>query len=98
MSPAVALTSKMPSSMVRRDTSKAPPLGIEDENIAFAADLLVETIGDGAAGSLMIHRTFVPETVPVCGDSNNCIVARCAEVRLCGLLHFQEDHGRDFFE
>ena len=82
------------------------------ENIAFAADLLVETIGDGSSGGLIddtknVHArdgastlgsfTLTPQVVEVCGDGDNCIVARCAEVRLCGLLRFQEDHGRDFF-
>ena len=52
VSPAVALTSKMPSSMVRRETSKVPPPRSKMRTLR-SSTLLVEAVGDGGSGGLV---------------------------------------------
>ena len=53
----VALTSKMPSSMVRSETSNVPAAEVVDQDVALAASFLLEAVSDGSSvGSLMIRH------------------------------------------
>ncbi len=65
VSPAVAFTSKMPSSMVRMDTSKVPPPRSKIRTLRSEALTLSRQWAMAAAvGSLMILRTFSPAITP----------------------------------
>jgi len=50
---AVALTSKIPSSIVKRENIERSSTNIEDENVTLASDLLVKTVGDCSSGGLV---------------------------------------------
>jgi hypothetical protein len=78
---------------------------IENENIAFPSNLLVETVGDGSR-CRFVDDTEDVETrdgsgvlgcltlgvVEVGGDSDNSIANSRAKVRLCSFPHLGEDH------
>ena len=82
---------------------------IEDENVTFTNDLLVETIGNGG-GSRLFDDTENVQTgdgsgilggltlriVEVGRHGHDSVGDGGAEIGLCGLLHFGEDHGGDF--
>jgi len=64
VSPAVALTSKMPSSIVRRDTSNVPPPRSKISTLRSSPFLSKPYAMAAAVGSLMILRTFNPAMDP----------------------------------
>ena len=83
---------------------------IEDEDVAFAGNLLVETIGDsGRSGFIDDSENVHPRdgasifcglplrVVEVGGDGNDRVINGGSEVRFSGFLHLEEDHRRDFF-
>ena len=107
VSPAVALTSKIPSSMVRSDTSKVPPPRSKIRTFAHPR-LLVETVGDGGGSGLVDDSEHVEagnetgvlggltlRVVEVGGDSDDSVVDGATEVGLSDLSHLDEDHGGD---
>lgn len=82
---------------------------IEDEDVALAGDLLVKTVGDGSSGGLVDDTKDVQSgdgsgvlggltlrVVEVGGDGDDGVGNGSTEVRLSGLLHLEQDHGRDF--
>jgi len=61
----VAFTSKIPSSIVKRDTSNVPPPRSKIRTFFSPAVFLSKPYAIAAAvGSLMILRTFSPEMTP----------------------------------
>jgi hypothetical protein len=81
---------------------------IEDEDVALALDLLVETVGNGGRGGLVDDTEDVEtgnETgvlggltlgvVEVGRDRDDSVVDGATEVGLSGLAHLGEDHGGD---
>ena len=81
---------------------------IEDENVALALNLLVDTIGNGSSGGLVddaedveagnetgVLGSLTLGVVEVGGDSDNGVVDGATEVGLGNLAHLGEDHGRD---
>lgn len=82
---------------------------IEDEDVALALDLLVETIGNGSSGGLVDDTEDVEagdqpsvlgglslRVVKVGWDSDDGVGNGATEVGLSGLTHLGEDHGGDF--
>jgi len=81
---------------------------IEDEDVALALALLVETVGN-SGGSRLVDDTEDVQTgdetgilgsltlgvVEVGGDSDDSVVDGATEVRLGGLTHLGKDHGGD---
>mmetsp|Transcript_21299 Transcript_21299/g.54241 ORF Transcript_21299/g.54241 Transcript_21299/m.54241 type:complete len:231 (-) Transcript_21299:417-1109(-) len=77
VSPAVALTSKMPSSMVRSDTSKVPPPRSKMSTLRSDEEPLSRPYAMAAAvGSLMMRSTFRPEMEPA-----SLVEARCESLK-----------------
>mmetsp|Transcript_17589 Transcript_17589/g.57601 ORF Transcript_17589/g.57601 Transcript_17589/m.57601 type:complete len:215 (-) Transcript_17589:548-1192(-) len=77
VSPAVALTSKMPSSMVRSDTSKVPPPRSKMRTLRSADDCLSRPYAMAAAvGSLMMRSTLRPAMAPA-----SLVEARCESLK-----------------
>lgn len=81
---------------------------IEDEHVALALNLLVETVGNGSSRGLVDDAEHVEtgnetgvlggltlRVVEVGRDSDNGVVDGAAKVRLGNLAHLGEDHGRD---
>ena len=78
--------------------------------VITAGDFLVETVRDSGSRGL-VNNTMDIQTrngasilsgltlrvVEIRGNCNDGIVASCAKIGLSSLLHFQQDHGRDFF-
>jgi hypothetical protein len=82
---------------------------IEDEDVALALDLLVETVGNGGSSGLVDDAEDIEtgnetgvlggltlRVVEVGWDSDDGVGDSATQVRLGGLLHLGEDHGRDF--
>ena len=82
---------------------------IEDEDVTLADDLLVETVGDGGSGGLVDDTEDVHTgdgtgilggltlgVIEVGRDGDDSVVDGGSEVRLGGLLHLEQDHGRNF--
>merc|ERR1719498_900687 len=82
---------------------------VENEHIALALSLLVETVGDSGSGGLVDDALHVETgdlagvlgglalgVVEVSGDSHDGVLDLLAEVGLSDLLHLDEDHGGDF--
>ena len=77
VSPAVALTSKMPSSMVRRETSKVPPPRSKMSTLRSDDDCLSRPYAIAAAvGSLMMRSTLRPAIEPA-----SLVDARCESLK-----------------
>jgi len=89
---------------------ESSPSEIENKDVTLAADFLVKTISDGGGSRLVddtkdVHARngtsilggLTLRVVEVCGNGNDSVIARDAEIRLSGLFHLQEHHGRDFF-
>mmetsp|Transcript_17000 Transcript_17000/g.51530 ORF Transcript_17000/g.51530 Transcript_17000/m.51530 type:complete len:266 (+) Transcript_17000:655-1452(+) len=77
VSPAVALTSKMPSSMVRRETSKVPPPRSKMRTLRSEEDCLSRPYAMAAAvGSLMMRSTLRPAMDPA-----SLVEARCESLK-----------------
>ena len=83
---------------------------IEDQDVALALNLLVETVGDGSGGGLVDDTEDVEtrdetgvlgglalRVVEVGRDGNDSVVDGATEVSLSGLAHLDEDHGRNLF-
>jgi hypothetical protein len=81
---------------------------IEDEDVALALDLLVETVGDGGSGGLVDDTEDVHSgdgtgvlggltlgVVKVRGDGDDGVIDGGSQVGLGGLLHLEEHHGGD---
>ena len=81
---------------------------IEDEDITLTDGLLIETVGDSSSSGLVddtedvetrdgtsVLGSLTLRIVEVGGDSDDGVVDGGAEVSLSGLLHLEEDHGRD---
>ncbi|SPQ20609.1 c73ff6cb-8731-470e-9cf7-86bd75ccbeed [Thermothielavioides terrestris] len=81
---------------------------IEDQDVALAINLLVETVGNGSRGGLVDDTEHVQagnETsilgglalriVEVGGNSDDSVGDGATEVGLSGLAHLGQDHGRD---
>lgn len=82
---------------------------IEDEDISLPDDLLVEAVGDGSSSGLVDDTEDVKTrddtgilgslslgVVEVRGDGDDCVGDDGTKVSFSGLLHLEEDHGRDF--
>jgi len=87
---------------------KSATTEIEDENVALALSLLVETVGNGGGGGLVNDTLDVEASdgtgilggltlrvVEVSWDGDDGVVDSLAEVSLSDLLHLGEDHGGD---
>merc|ERR1719327_460987 len=84
VSPAVALTSKMPSSMVSRDTSKVPPPRSKTRIVDSPPPrpFLSRPYAMAAAvGSLMIRITFSPAMAPA-----SLVAWRCESLKYAGTV------------
>jgi hypothetical protein len=81
---------------------------IEDKNVLLTLGLLVETVSDGGGGRLVndsenlktsndtsILGGLSLRVVEVSGDSDDSLGNGSTKVSLGGLLHLDEDHGRD---
>uniref|UniRef100_A0A7S3NEG7 NAD-specific glutamate dehydrogenase n=1 Tax=Aureoumbra lagunensis TaxID=44058 RepID=A0A7S3NEG7_9STRA len=81
---------------------------IEDQDVALALNLLVETVGNGGSGRLVddsenvetgdetgILGSLTLRVVEVGRNGDNGVVDSLAEVRLSSLTHLGEDHGGD---
>ena len=79
---------------------------IEDEDVALALNLLVETVGNGGRGGLVDDTEDVEASnetgvlggltlriVEVRGDSDDSVVNGATKVRLSGLAHLDQNHG-----
>ena len=79
---------------------------IEDQDVLLALALFVEAVGNSGGGGLVddaldfeasngasILSGLALGVIEVSGDSDDCRVARLAEVSLSNLLHLDEDHG-----
>jgi hypothetical protein len=100
VSPAVALISKIPSSMVRRHIESSSTQ-VENENVPFAGNLLIRTVRDSGGGRL-INDTKDVETrnctgilcgltlrvVKVGGDRDNRICNSATKVRSDSAVSF----------
>ena len=64
VSPAVARTSKIPSSIFKSDTSKVPPPKSKIRTFCSVEQLFKPYAIAAAVGSLIIRRTFNPAIVP----------------------------------
>ena len=83
VSPAVALTSKMPSSMVSRDTSKVPPPRSKMSTLrspVLALFLSRPYAMAAAVGSLMMRMTSRPAMTPAAAEAVTllCVMLGCA--------------------
>mmetsp|Transcript_14914 Transcript_14914/g.45582 ORF Transcript_14914/g.45582 Transcript_14914/m.45582 type:complete len:355 (+) Transcript_14914:631-1695(+) len=77
VSPAVAFTSKTPSSIVRSETSKVPPPRSKMSTLRSALVCLSSPYAMAAAvGSLMMRSTLRPAMVPA-----SLVAARCASLK-----------------
>ena len=83
---------------------------IEDQHIALARHLLVETVSDGGGGGFVddtehvqaaddagVLRRLALRVVEVGGNGDDGLGDCRAEVGLRGLLHLREDHRGDLF-
>src|SRR6267154_4469538 len=83
---------------------------IENEHIALADHLLVETVRHSSSRGLVDNTKDVHardgtsvlgslslRVVEVRGDSDNSIIDGVTQVRLSSLLHLEEHHGRNLF-
>jgi hypothetical protein len=83
---------------------------IEDEDILFGFDLLVETVGDGSGGGLVddtedieagnntsVFSSLSLRVVEVGWDSDDGAGDRATKVRFGDLFHLRQDHRRYFF-
>ncbi|KAL2282007.1 hypothetical protein FJTKL_11094 [Diaporthe vaccinii] len=81
---------------------------IEDQDVALALDLLVETVGNGSRGGLVDDTQNVQASnetsvlggltlriVEVGGDGDDGVVDGATKVRLGGLTHLGQDHRGD---
>ena len=88
---------------------KSATTEIEDEHIALALALLVETVGNGGGGGLVDDTLDVEASngtgvlggltlrvIEVSGDSDDGVVDGLAEIGFSDLLHLGKHHGRDF--
>ncbi len=109
VSPAVALTLKMPSSMVLKqgDTKcSTTEVKYQDIFLPHTSCFLVKTV---SYSSLMIRITFKPAMTPAyfvaclweslkyVGTSDDRIFDSGAKVNFCNLLHLDKNHCWDFF-
>jgi len=87
---------------------KSATTKIEDEHIALALALFVETVGNGGGGGLVDDTLDVEASdgtgvlggltlriVEVSGDSDDSVVHSFTEISLSDLLHLGKDHRRD---
>mmetsp|Transcript_23059 Transcript_23059/g.77877 ORF Transcript_23059/g.77877 Transcript_23059/m.77877 type:complete len:213 (-) Transcript_23059:377-1015(-) len=89
VSPAVALTSKMPSSMVRSETSKVPPPRSKISTF-FSSPFLSRPYAIAAAvGSLMMRRTLMPAIEPA-----SLVAWRCESLKYAGTVTMALDTVR----
>ena len=85
---------------------KCPTAEIEDEDIALASGLLIETVGNGGGGGFVddtedVHTGngsgilggLTLRIVEVSGDGDDSVGHCGAKVRLRSLLHLKKDHG-----
>jgi len=81
---------------------------IEDEDVLLTLLLLVKTVGNGGGSGLVddtenveagnetgILGSLTLRVVEVCGNGDDSVVNGATKVRLGGLAHLGEDHGRD---
>merc|ERR1719412_1064965 len=110
VSPAVDLTSKMPSSMVRIETSKVPPPRSKIRTLHSAAPFFLSRPCNGGSGRLVDDPENVEAgddpsvlggqalgVVEVGGDGDHRVLDVVAEVGLRRLLHLGENHGGNLF-
>ena len=76
VSPAVAFTSKMPSSMVSRDTSNVPPPRSKMSTLCSPPFLSRPYAIAAAVGSLMMRSTLRPAITPA-----SLVAWRCASLK-----------------
>jgi len=82
VSPAVAFTSKMPSSIVRSETSKVPPPRSKISTLRSDDDCLSRPYAIAAAvGSLMMRSTLRPAIAPA-----SFVDARCESLKYAGTV------------
>ena len=85
------------------------PAKVENQDVALADGLPIETIGDGDSGGLVddpedvqatdgtsVLRDLALGTVEVGGDGKDGVCDDATKLRLGGLLHLGQDHGGDF--
>ena len=125
----MALTSKMPSSIVSKDTSNVPPPRsmqhncsqyqvkdrghkelTENEDIALARDLFIQTVRDGGCRRLIddsqdvkarnhasVFSGLTLRVVEISRHGDDGVGDGRAKVSFRCFSHFQQDHGRNLF-
>ena len=81
VSPAVAFTSKMPSSIVSSDTSNVPPPRSKISTLRSPPFLSRPYAIAAAVGSLMMRRTFRPQIAPA-----SFVACRCESLKYAGTV------------
>eukprot|EP00438_Fugacium_kawagutii_P014860 Skav234834 [mRNA] locus=scaffold69:1172860:1173894:+ [translate_table: standard] len=74
---------------------------IVDEHVSLASAFLVKAISDGCSSGFIdnacIFGGLTLRIIEICWHSNHCIVDFRAQICFGGLLHLQQNHGRNLF-
>ena len=78
---------------------KSSSTKVEDEEVAFADNLLVETISDSSHGRFIDDSEDVPlRVIEVGRDSNDRISEKGSKIRFSSFLDFEDNHQRYCFK